>query len=351
MEDFNPQSSFECIHLDITDELLSSAKIASYMFNQQFENSEGKEKPFTPKAFPGKAVVIVLPLDGFNIEIYLDSDNLMWDSKFVFNGRFGKLSPEQMQQFFSSGFYLRMIDALSKKWPTSDPTYAKLFNAVCEKRLRVGVIPSDELIEMENCGQLTEIEHHHRVNQPHKRVELANKDTTGDGKRDYSGSGRKIVQFSDQGVSSREAKYFCWPRRGKEFKWNTWKDWEKITPFCRMEFKHNGREYMISMTRLNVDNLDNRGFRGGDLDWEPPFAWLTPDEVSQVMKLSIVQKFLRQCRKRLKKYLDMTPEEVYEKIDKKERVTLKEIEKTQRVIRANIRSIISKSQIDNYKYD
>lgn len=46
------------------------------------------------------------------------------------------------------------------------------------------------------------------------------------------------------------------------------------------------------------------------------------------MKLSIVRKFLKQCIKRVKPYIEMTPEEVYEKIDKKERVTLKEIEKT-----------------------
>ena len=46
------------------------------------------------------------------------------------------------------------------------------------------------------------------------------------------------------------------------------------------------------------------------------------------MKLSIVRKFLKQCTKRIKKYLSMTPEEVLSKIDKPERVDLKEIEKT-----------------------
>ena len=39
--------------IQITDELLSKAQIAAWMYNQKFENSEGKEKPFTPKAFPG----------------------------------------------------------------------------------------------------------------------------------------------------------------------------------------------------------------------------------------------------------------------------------------------------------
>lgn len=46
------------------------------------------------------------------------------------------------------------------------------------------------------------------------------------------------------------------------------------------------------------------------------------------MHLSAVRKFLRQCKKRVKKYLEMTPEEVLEKIDKPERVDIKEIEKT-----------------------
>ena len=29
----DPQDSFECIHLDITDELLMKSKIAAYMFD------------------------------------------------------------------------------------------------------------------------------------------------------------------------------------------------------------------------------------------------------------------------------------------------------------------------------
>jgi len=41
-----------------------------------------------------------------------------------------------------------------------------------------------------------------------------------------------------------------------------------------------------------------------------------------------VKKFLKQCQKRVKEYIDMDPEEVMKKIDKPERVTVKEIEKT-----------------------
>lgn len=65
---YEPLDSNECIHLDLTDDLLAKSKIACYMFNQEFENSEGKDKPFTPKAFPGKAVVICIPVDS-NLQI------------------------------------------------------------------------------------------------------------------------------------------------------------------------------------------------------------------------------------------------------------------------------------------
>jgi len=44
-----------------------------------------------------------------------------------------------------------------------------------------------------------------------------------------------------------------------------------------MTFKYNGRKYMISASLFD-EQFDNRGFRGGDCDYKPPFAWLTPDE-------------------------------------------------------------------------
>lgn len=65
-----------------------------------------------------------------------------------------------MEQFFASNFYEEMVTSLSKKWPTTDPTYAKLFQAVLSKKLRVGSIPEDELEEAEKCQKsLDEIEH------------------------------------------------------------------------------------------------------------------------------------------------------------------------------------------------
>jgi len=48
----------ECISIDIVDEMLEDAKIAAYMSNQVIENPYGKMKPYNPKSFPDKAVVI-----------------------------------------------------------------------------------------------------------------------------------------------------------------------------------------------------------------------------------------------------------------------------------------------------
>lgn len=47
----------------------------------------------------------------------------------------------------------------------------------------------------------------------------------------------------------------------------------------------------------------------------------------------------------------MSPEEVYDKIDKKERIDVKEIEKTQRVIKHVLKSVFKEQQADDYKYD
>ena len=339
---------FECFPVNIDDNLLSRAKIAVWMFNQQLETPKGEKKPFAPKAFPDKAIDILIDSsdDGKidQLEIYFDPEKMVWNSRIVKDGRFGKLSDEQLDRFFQTNFYKRMVAAIEKKWPLSDPHYGEMFQAI--KSMDIGFDISDE--EMEEMNELeSRLE---EVDQTEKKPELANKDTSGDGKRDYSGTGRKIQNFSDMGVKGGSGRYFCWPRPGKEFKWNTWKDWHKLKPFCKMTFVHNGRKYMISLSLFD-EEFDNRGFRGADTQWTPPLAWLTHEECSQVLQLTIVKRFLKQCQKRVKEYLDMNPEEVYEKIDKKERVTPKEIEKTQRVIKHCIKVAFRDRQADNYHYD
>ena len=337
---------FECFPIQIDDQLLSKAKVAAWMFNQQLETPEGKKKPFAPKSFPERAIDIIVKLgsDKDLLEIYLDPGTMSWNSKIIKDGRFGKLTPEQLDSFFKTEFYKRMVEALTKKWPLTDPKYGKLFQVV--KQMDISTEISEEELE-----ELNELESSlDEVDQTEKKPELANQDTTGDGKRDYSGTGRKIQNFSDMGVKGGSGKYFCWPREGKEFKWNTWKDWHKLKPFCKMSFIHNGRTYMISLSLFD-EEFDNRGFRGADTQWTPPLAWLTHEECSQVLQLTIVKKFLKQCQKRVKEYIDMKPEDVMKKIDKPERVDIKEIEKTQRVIKHCIKVAFREKQADNYKYE
>lgn len=336
----SPTNEFECANFRLTDEILSSAKIAAYMYNQVLKKPDGEEKPYNPKSFPEKAVDIMIPFGKDNvIEIFLLTEEKAWDSKFRYEGRICRLGPDQMQDFFMSEFYGRMITSLSKKWPLSDKTFGELFDAVTHKRMYIG-----------GTYGLDETEAVDEANMPNKRVALANKDVTGDGKRDYTSTGRKIESFSDMGVKGGSGKYYCWPNPKFEWKWSQWKDWEKIKPLCKMEFVHNGRHYGISLGLFD-ENFDNRGFRGFDADWDPPLSWLTPGECDQVMQLSVVRRFIRQCVKRIKKYLDMTPSEIYDKMTNKDKITPKEIEKTQRVIKHVMDTALKHEQADTYQFD
>lgn len=335
----------ECIDINITDDMLKDAKITSYFSNQVFNTTDGKKKPYTPKSFPEKAIIIQFAFNNQPIEIYLDTQNNAWNSRLIIDNHIGKLTPEQLDDFFKTQFYAKLIDTISKKWPTTDPNYSKLYQAMMACDVTTNIL-SNEYGYAESFNQMDEAD----INQPGKRVALANKDVNGDNKRDYTNAGRKIVHFSDMGASSKGAEYFCWPRKGKEFKWNTWKDWKKIKPFAKMYFKYNSRKYMISISLFD-EEFDHRGFRGADVDWKPPFAWLTPSEADQIMKLSIVRKFLKQCIKRANEYINMDPEEIYSKIDKQDRIELKEIEKTIRVIKHVLKSAFKEQQADDYKYD
>ena len=337
----NDDDILECIHIDIDDDMLKDAKIASYMANQTMETLNGKVKPYAYKSFPTKAIVIQFQYGTIPIQIYLDTDKKCWNSCFVNNGHIAKLTPEQLDDFFTTNFYARLVDALAKIWPTTDKMFAELYEAVMKCKSSTSISEEEMLQNM----KLNEV-----IDQPNKDVRKANKDVDDDGKRDYAGSGRKIVRFSDMGVSRKSAEYFCWPRKGKEYKWNSWKEWKKLKPFAKMYFKHNGRKYMISLSLFD-ENFDHRGFRGADTDWEPPFAWVTPEECEQIMNLTIVKKFLKQCVKRVKSFIDQDPEDIYKKIDKPERLTVKDIEKTIRIIKHVLRTAFKEHQADDYKYE
>lgn len=336
-----PRNEFECAGLDVTDEFLENAKIVAYMYGQTVTDSRDEEKPYNPKTFPEKAVdVIVKMSDDFIVEIFLDTATKSWDSRFRYDGRLCKLGPDQMAQFFGSDFYRKLTESLERKWPLSDRQFGEMFEAVRAKKMKMDPegFGAEELEEADD----------EQVFQPGKRVDLANKDLTGDGQRDYSSTGRKIIKgFGDNGVKGNSGQYYCWPNPKFPFKWSQWKDWTKIKPLCKMSFVYNSRTYGISLSLFD-ENFENRGFRGYDVDWRPPLAWLTPGEADDVMKLSIVQKFVRHCIKRIRKYLTMSAQEVYDKINNKDKISLEEIRKTQRVIRHVVDSALKKYAADTY---
>lgn len=120
------KNPLECIDIDITDELLSKARIMAYMFGMTATNSEEKRKPFTPKSFPERAVDVIIPTEGFLLEIFFNPKTMTWDSRFNADGKYGKLSPEQMDAFFRTDFFKRVLESVRKKWPASDPFYSEL---------------------------------------------------------------------------------------------------------------------------------------------------------------------------------------------------------------------------------
>lgn len=280
-----PEGEFECARFDITDEFLDKARIVAYMYGQTIENSAGEEKPYNPKTFPEKAVDVVVKMsDDFIVDIFLDSKRMAWDSRFRYGGNVCALGPDQIEQFFGSEFYVKMTESLRKKWPLTDPTFGRMFEAVLRKRMRTGLTEED-------LGGLNEGDGA-QVDQPNKRTDLANKDVTGDGERDYTSTGRKILHFGNNGLKNSSCEYYCWPNPKFPFKWSQWKDWKKIKPLCKMRFTYNGRDYMISLSLFD-ENFENRGFRGADTLWRPPLAWLTPGECDEVMQLDAVKKFTR----------------------------------------------------------
>ena len=68
------------------------------------------------------------------------------------------------------------------------------------------------------------------------------------------------------------------------------------------------------------------------------------------MKLSIVDKFIKQCISKIEDALSHKPEEIYEKINNKDKITIEEIAATQNIIRKTLNNIIKPRQIDNFKW-
>ena len=323
-DNLKPCDETESIHLDINDELLSHAKLNAYNVGLQATDSRGKEIPVNPKKFPEKAVDIIFPVQQLLVEVFLDAKTKKWDSNINYNGINVRLSPEQMEQFFMTKFYRKLMAKLQREWPLSDELYGSLYEGVANKEMQIepkqSIIESDE----ENNEERDE--------------------------KTHSPSGRKYMNFGDLGVNGKSARFICWPVQGKEFKWSTWKDWKKIKPLCRMRFKYsNMHEYGVSISVVGQD-YELRGFRGYDITAQPPLQYLSVQENDDLMKLSLFNKFVRYCIKRISKYVNMDPEEIYAKINNPEKITVEEIEKTQRMIRNTLNNIIKKKQSDTFKW-
>ena len=321
----------------INDEVLASAKLRIYNIGQSVEDDNGKEIPVNPKKFPTKAIDLVFYVDKSPVEIWLDTETKEWCSKVFNHGSMKCLSPDTLAQFFNTRFYAKLTLALNKSWPLSDELYGSLYQGVLNKTVSVGREGTIGIDEDDN------------TKTQQKNKSLAGKDVTGDGKPDYTASGRKIVKFSDVGVKNSSGEYYCWPKEGKEFNWSTWADWTKIKPLCRMRFEHNGRTYGVSISTYD-DNFENRGFRAYDLIWEPPLAWLSKDECQQIMNLSIFRKFCQQCIKHMTKYLNMDTQEIYSKINNPDKLTIEDIDKTKSIIRKVIKYAIRERKADSFSW-
>jgi len=286
---------------------------------------------YNPKNNPDKAIDINFEFeDGNKVEIYLDTDSREWDSRV--NGT-GKLSPDQMGQYFKTDFSRRVDNRISEIWPESDPYFSELLEAVKRKK-----------INLDPCGMMTEDGEFRKGNIDINRSRGKN----AAGEQIYTNSGRKIVSFSDFGVKHTEDEaYFCWPEKGKEFKWSQWADWEKVKLLCRCRFQHNEYLYGLSLSMFEDDD-ENRGFRAYNLDLEPKLQYLTPGEASQIMELSLVQKFLKNCIKRLNRFVGMSDQEILQRIDNP-RCQLGNIRKTKHIIKNTMKAIRERRH-DTYIY-
>lgn len=342
-DSMEPVDETECIHLNINDDILKTAIIRAYNTNQTAIDDQGKQIPVNPKKFPDRAIDIMFVVNGIEIHIFLDKETKDWDSSFKFRGMpEAKLSPEQIGQFFNTRFYRLLLSKCKKEWPLTDEMYGDLYNGMLEKRMKC---PGSRELQTED-GEFKDDQV--RAAQK-KREKLRQKEKDKAAKAKYTNSGRKIVSFSDFGVKTNTFKGYCWPQPGKEFRWSSWADWRKLKPLCRISFKHNDYNYGVSISTYD-DNFDNRGFRGYNLDIEPPLAWITPDECAQVMELSLFKKFARHCVERIEKYINMPTEDVLAKINNPEKVTAGDIDKTKSIIRKVLNTAIKPCKADTFSW-
>lgn len=326
-----PLDETEDINITITDELLNNSKLLVYNIGQTVNDPRSnKEIPVNPKKFPKKAINIIFPINNVFVNIFFDTQSKTWDSSINYNGQIVKLSPDQMGQFFDSIFFAKLLKVLQDKWPLSDEYYNKLYSGIANKKMKIGHIVSDDSIN------------------------VVEKDSEEEKENDTTPSGRKIVHFSDNLVSSKKSKFYCWPDLNKDFKWSQWKNWKTINPLCRVRIIHNGIPYGLSLSVIGGKdtNYKHRGFRGYSLQENlTPVQWLTKEENESIMKLSIINKFIDYCVDKIEKYISMEPEEIYKKINAPDNLTLDDVKLTRKNISRTLNEIIKHHQIDDFTWD
>lgn len=325
------EEATEFSDIEMDDSTLESAKCSIIAYNTHILEGDD-EGVYNPKNNPDKAIDILFELDdGNKIELFLDTKTKEWDSRV---NDTSKLTPDQMGAFFSTDFCKRLDEKIFEMWPNTDPFFQELLLAVKNKK-----------INCEPCGVMTEDGEFRKGNIDKER----SREKNAAGEQIYTNSGRKIVSFSDFGVRhTDEEAYYCWPEKNKIFKWSQWADWKKIHVLCRCRFQHNSYLYGCSLSLFSEDN-ENRGFRSYNLDLEPKLQYCTPIETSQILDLNLVQRFLRNCMKRLNKLMSMKDEEIYEKVNAPDKCTLDDIRKTKHIIK-NTMKAIRERRADTYIY-
>jgi len=138
-ESLDPVYEDECVNIDMPSFLEEGeVSLNAYSVDQNAKDEDGKPIPYTPKKFPKEAVVVMVQKDigrdNLKVRIYLDTETKAWDSDVIVNGvGNGKLSPEQIGDFFDSDLYNQIIIKLRDSWPLTDNTYAELYDALLQK--------------------------------------------------------------------------------------------------------------------------------------------------------------------------------------------------------------------------
>jgi hypothetical protein len=346
LEDTTPQDITESIHFDFNDRNISCADIRMIAYSVHVDETDDT-RAYNPKNNPDKAVDIFFdyPKDNLKIELFLDRESGEWDS--WINGKTGKISPEQYDDFFHTKFYGKLHDKLKDTWANTDPMFARLLDAIENRKYRIDGWEGSDMPE-----DSEKIEEDSKFGTGKADIERSREKNVA-GKQIRSRSGRKYISPSDFSVKHDDnERYYCWPdQRGKGvYKFANWRNWKNIRPLCRMRFAMSNPDhvYGISLSPLPTQNK-NRGFRAYDLTAQPPLQYLTPEETDMIMDLSIVRKFLKNAKLRIEKYLDEPDEEIYKKINNPTKCTLDDIRQTKKAIK-NALDAIRNFRADTYIY-